>query len=61
MSGGLYATAIDRIVDNLTEAVKYAENDEQADVLIALINFYESGDLEQFDDFCINWVYLISC
>ncbi len=55
-SAGLYNKAIDRIVENLTEAVKYAENDEQVDVLIALINFYESGDLEQFDAFCINWV-----
>ncbi len=55
-SSGLYGEAINHIVANLKEAIKYAENEYQVEVLIALVKFYETGDLEQFDEYCIKWV-----
>ncbi len=55
-SSGLYGKAIDHVVSNLKEAIKYAENEYQVEVLIALVKFYVTGDLEQFDDYCIKWV-----
>lgn len=54
--GGLYSDAIARIVDNLTKAREYAENEKQATVIDKLISYYKSGDLAMFDDYSIEWV-----
>ncbi|MBR6746798.1 MAG: dihydrofolate reductase [Muribaculaceae bacterium] len=54
--GGLYSEAIARIVDNLTKAREYAENEKQATVIDKLISYYKSGDLAMFDDYSIEWV-----
>ena len=54
--GGLYSDAIVRIVDNLTKAREYAENEKQALVIDKLISYYKSGDLSMFDDYSIEWV-----
>ena len=54
--GGMYNDAIVRIVENLTEAVKYAENDAQRKVIESLISYYNSGDLRTFDEYSILWV-----
>ena len=54
--GGMYNDAIVRIVDNLTEASKYAENDAQRKVIESLISYYNSGDLRTFDEYSILWV-----
>ena len=54
--GGLYSPAIARIILNLSEAAKYAENDKQRAVINKLINFYATGDLRQFDEYSILWV-----
>lgn len=54
--GGLYSDAIVRIVDNLTKAREYAENEKQAVVIDKLISYYKSGDLSMFDDYSIEWV-----
>lgn len=53
--GGLYGPAIERIVDNLTKAKAYAENPAQADVIEALITYYRTGDLKEFDNYSIKW------
>jgi len=55
-SGGLYGGAIDKIIENLKEAIKYAENEFQVELLILLVKFYSTGDLSLFDDFSIKWV-----
>lgn len=52
---GLYGEAIAHIVDNLTRAMAYAENDDQRAVIARLINFYTTGDLATFDDYSIRW------
>lgn len=54
--GGMYNDAIVRIVENLTEASKYAENDAQRKVIESLISYYNSGDLRTFDEYSILWV-----
>lgn len=54
--GGLYSDAIVRIVDNLTKAREYAENEKQTAVIDKLISYYKSGDLAMFDDYSIEWV-----
>ena len=54
--GGLYGEAIAEIVKWLNEAVTYAENDKQAAALRHLIAYYETGDLEKWSLYNINWV-----
>ena len=54
--GGLYSPAIRNIVDNLTKARQYAENEKQAAVIDSLIDFYRTGDLKKFDEYSILWV-----
>ena len=53
--GGLYGDAIAHIVQNLTMAMAYAENDAQRMVIARLIDFYTTGDLRVFDDYSIRW------
>lgn len=54
--GGMYSDAIVRIVENLSEAAKYAENEAQRKVIETLISYYKSGDLRTFDEYSILWV-----
>lgn len=54
--GGLYSSAIERIVKNLVEAAKYAENPQQRAVIEKLVEYYTTGDLKTFDDYSILWV-----
>lgn len=54
--GGLYSNAISKIIENLSEAVKYAENDKQRNVINKLIEYYTTGNLKAFDDYSIMWV-----
>lgn len=54
--GGMYSDAIILIVDRLTEAAKYAENDAQRKVIESLISYYKTGDLRIFDEYSILWV-----
>lgn len=54
--GGLYSSAIERIVKNLVEAAKYAENPKQRAVIEKLVEYYTTGDLKTFDDYSILWV-----
>lgn len=53
---GLYGEAISRIVDWLKKATPVAENDIQRQALEKLILYYETGDLEYFDQYNILWV-----
>lgn len=54
-SGGLYGSAIDEIVKWLELAKGVAENDAQADALGLLISYYNTGDLQTWDDYNIAW------
>jgi len=52
---GMYAEQIREIIFWLEKAIPYAEP-EQQEVIKALIKYYKTGDLEDFDDFNIKWV-----
>ena len=54
--GGLYDSAIRRIVENLNKAAEYAESPAQKAVIEKLVEFYTTGDLRAFDDYSILWV-----
>ena len=55
-SGGLYGSAIDEIVTWLEKAKGVAENEPQAKALGLLIDYYNSGDLQTWDDYNVAWV-----
>ena len=55
-SGGLYGSAIDKIIYWLRKAEGVAETPEQKAVIAKLVEFYETGDLKTFDDYAILWV-----
>src|SRR5690606_32682595 len=54
-SGGLYGSAIDKIIGWLEKAQGVAENQKQADALGLLIEYYRSGDLQKWDDYNVAW------
>lgn len=55
-SGGLYGTAIDEIIIWLEKAKGVAENEKQANALGLLIEYYKSGSLDIWDQYCVAWV-----
>jgi len=57
---GLYGPAIAQIVSWLEKAAGVAENDHQKKVIEALIAYYRTGKLEDFDAYNILWVQDIS-
>ena len=54
--GGLYSPAIEKIVFWLEKASAVAENAKQKASIAALIQYYRSGDLKDFDNYSILWV-----
>ena len=55
-SGGMYGAAIDQIITWLEKAQGVAENDNQAKALGLLIEYYKTGSLDVWDQYCIAWV-----
>ena len=54
--GGMYSSAIDKIIYWLEKAATVAENKQQATVINTLIDYYKTGDLKTFDTYCVQWV-----
>ncbi|MDY6113165.1 MAG: dihydrofolate reductase [Alloprevotella sp.] len=54
--GGLYGSAIEKIVENLLAARPYADTPAQQKVIDLLVEFYRTGDLRTFDDYSIQWL-----
>lgn len=55
-SGGMYGTAIDKIVYWLEKAKTVSENKNQADALGLLISYYKTGSLKTWDEYNIAWL-----
>ena len=55
-ANGRYAQAISHIIYWLRKASEVAENKQQRKVIDLLINYYESGDLQTFNKYCIEWL-----
>ncbi len=53
---GRYGAAIRNIVYWLEKAMGVAENDHQRRVIGLLVDYYKTGDLQLFNDYCIEWV-----
>ena len=53
---GRYGNAIRSIVYWLEKALTVAENDRQRKVIALLIKYYLTGDLQVFNEYCIEWV-----
>lgn len=54
--GGMYTESVEKVVYWLTKAVDVAENEAQKEALEKLVQFYKTGDLKDFDNYCIAWV-----
>lgn len=55
-SGGMYGTAIDKVIYWLEKASTVAENDHQQKSLNLLVDYYKTGDLKKWDEYNISWV-----
>ena len=55
-ANGRYANAIRHIIYWLGKAAEVAENDQQKKVIELLISYYESGNLQTFNQYCIEWL-----
>ena len=53
---GRYGNAIRHIVYWLEKASQVAENDHQQRIINLLIKYYKTGDLNIFNQYCIEWV-----
>jgi len=54
--GGMYSASIEKIIENLKKAQEYSENEKQASAFDLLIQYYETGDLEIWDEYNVAWV-----
>lgn len=54
--GGMYGPALEKVVYWLEKAKGVAENEQQAKALDLLIEFYHTGDLTTWDQYCVEWV-----
>lgn len=54
--GGKYGKAIEHIVYWLEKAKSVAENEQQEKYIETLIKCYQTGDLQLFNEYCIEWV-----
>ena len=55
-ANGKYANAIRHIIYWLEKAMDVAENEQQKKVIRLLITYYKSGDLKDFNKYCIEWL-----
>ena len=53
--GGLYGEAISEIIKWINKAADVAENKPQGDALRILAEYYKTGDLKTWDDYCVAW------
>jgi len=53
---GKYHQAIEKMIFWLNKAIEINPNQAQKHALTELVEYYESGDLEKFDDYSISWL-----
>lgn len=54
-SGGMYGTAIDKMIYWLEKAIPLAENEQQKKAFQLLVEYYQTGDLHKWDEYSIAW------
>lgn len=55
-AGGMYSSAIEKIISWLEKATTVAEDADQKAALQLLVQYYKTGDLHTWDDYNIAWV-----
>jgi len=55
-AGGMYASAIEKIIGWLEKAITVAEDEDQKKALQLLVQYYKTGDVHTWDDYNIAWV-----
>ncbi len=55
-ANGRYGKAIQHIIFWLKKAMEVSENEGQKRVVSSLVDYYETGDLHRFNDYCKQWV-----
>lgn len=55
-SSGLYGKSIRQIIYWLKKALDFTENDQQKIIITLLIEYYDTGDLNIFDRYSIEWL-----
>ena len=55
-ANGKYARAIRHIIYWLEKASEVSENEQQKKVIESLISYYQTGDLQIFNEYCIEWL-----
>lgn len=55
--GGRYGKALEKVVENLQQATKYAENEPQKKALLKLIDYFKTGDLKLWNEYNILWAH----
>ena len=54
--GGKYSQSIEKMVFWLNKTVELSDDEHQKEALKKLVMFYETGDLQTFDDYSILWL-----
>ena len=58
--GGMYSDAIEQIIYWIKKAKDVAENEDQKKSFELLIDYYQTGDVAKWDDYCVQWVQTIT-
>ncbi len=53
---GMYGNAIKEMIYWIEEAKEVAENEEQKKSFNLLIEYYNTGDISKWDEYCVQWV-----
>lgn len=59
-AGGMYSSAIEKIIGWLEKAITVSEDEDQKKALQLLVQYYKTGDLHTWDDYNIAWVKDVS-
>ncbi len=54
--GGMYSDAIEQMIYWIKKAKKVAENEDQKKSFDLLIDYYTTGEIKKWDDYCVQWV-----
>jgi len=54
--GGMYGEALEKMINWIEKAKTVAENDDQRKSFDLLIEYYKTGDIYKWDEYCVQWV-----
>jgi len=58
--GGMYGDAITQIIYWIEKAKDVAENEDQKKSFDLLIEYYKTGDISKWDEYCVQWVQTLT-